>query len=376
MIGFLYTIRKFKFNNLTSEQINIINNIDFQKKQKYNLRKMIYEYINLNLPLSYLKDNWSKISSLGKDSSSLHSFIIKYGEDVGLKKFKEKCKLSAVYKNDIIEKYGEIEGKRMLSSRGASLENYINRHGEEQGKIKWDNYLEKRALAYKKKHEDGFKFAKLDRNYYCNLYGSSEGNKRFDKNLVRMKYQSTKKFFINKYGEIDGPIKCRECKDHASLKFFINKYGEDIGRVEYIKKQKKSRNSSRNTYSKWSIDVILELKNVINDLYYFGDNELIIYSGDFNLLHQQIVCPDLFYKGKIIEFQGDLFHANPNIFSEFDCPHPYQRNLMAKEIWQNDKNRILFYKSKGYQTLEIWNLSWVENKNEVLHTCLRFLQKN
>ena len=33
---------------------------------------------------------------------------------------------------------------------------------------------------------------------------------------------------------------------------------------------------------------------------------------------------------KMIEFNGDVFHANPNIFNETDTPHPYYKNLTSK----------------------------------------------
>lgn len=61
----------------------------------------------------------------------------------------------------------------------------------------------------------------------------------------------------------------------------------------------------------------------------------------------------MFYRGKIIEFQRDVFHANPSLFSEGDKPHPYNQ-LTSKEIRIIDKNRFLYYNDRGYKVLEIW----------------------
>lgn len=63
-----------------------------------------------------------------------------------------------------------------------------------------------------------------------------------------------------------------------------------------------------------------------------------------------------------IEFNGDIFHANPAYYNENDTPNPFKNNT-AKEIWQADKLKNLSLQSLGYKVLIIWES---EYKNDAL----------
>ena len=67
---------------------------------------------------------------------------------------------------------------------------------------------------------------------------------------------------------------------------------------------------------------------------------------------------------KVIEFNGDLYHANPSLFNENDCPNPFNKKLTAKEIWEYDKQKLDHIKSLGYQVLIIWESNYRQNKDE------------
>lgn len=75
-----------------------------------------------------------------------------------------------------------------------------------------------------------------------------------------------------------------------------------------------------------------------------------------------------------IEFNGDLWHANPNIYHENSQPFKNKfknmENIYAKEIWHNDKERIEFLKSKGIQTLIIWESDYLKNKQAIVKFCI------
>lgn len=55
-----------------------------------------------------------------------------------------------------------------------------------------------------------------------------------------------------------------------------------------------------------------------------------------------------------IEYNGDLFHANPDKFKEDDRPIP-KSNITSKEIWEKDKiKKETLLKERNIKTIEIW----------------------
>lgn len=71
------------------------------------------------------------IVALKRDSSSKKSYILRYGEKLGLIKWREKTDKTICNRQKYITLYGEEEATKRLKSKGASLDNYIIRYGEE-----------------------------------------------------------------------------------------------------------------------------------------------------------------------------------------------------------------------------------------------------
>jgi hypothetical protein len=130
-----------------------------------------------------------------------------------------------------------------------------------------------------------------------------------------------------------------------------------------------------NKYSATSKECFDHVKKTVGDLYYYGEHEMVWSTSGELALTQRAVCPDLFYRGKIIEFNGDLFHANPRQFTESDTPHPFNKQITAKEIWAHDKRRIEYFESKGYNVLEVWESDYKTNKQGVIEQCIQHLTK-
>jgi len=47
--------------------------------------------------------------------------------------------------------------------------------------------------------------------------------------------------------------------------------------------------------------------------------------------------------------------------------------MYAKERWYNDKIRVEFTESLGYQILTIWESEWRKFPDDTLDKCLKFL---
>lgn len=371
-----------------------------------------------------------KILELGKDSSSRKSFFYRYGFKQGHKKFVEKTQASTITKDYYIEKYGKQEAEKKLKSRGASLENYIARHGKVKGTELWETYTSKRKSAYDKKRENGHVYPKYNLDYFINLHGIEKGTSIYNKKIQKQKYKVSKQRYINEYGE-DGIEICRSIKDNTSLESFINRYGKDTGLEKYhlyceskrgpiierIKKQypanweekyneylenrfiptkenfvkrygqtagtdryeeylRKSANSyKRNSVSLVSTELFDKVKLLVNDLENYGKKEVSILLTDlerevYNRVYLKLDCE---YNKKVIEFNGDAFHANPKFYSALDTPHPFLKNKTAEEIWKHDLDKQRIIESRGYQVMYVWNSEYLKNKSGTIKECVKFL---
>ena len=79
---------------------------------------------------------------------------------------------------------------------------------------------------------------------------------------------------------------------------------------------------------------------------------------------------------KIIEYNGDEYHANPEKFSKNDYPHPFykENGPTSEEIWEKDKLKLDIAKSHGFEVLVIWDSEYRKNKKETIKKCLNFLK--
>lgn len=364
--------------NLTNKEIKILDSIEYDENDINYLKVQIRKYLTEKYPIEILKKNWDEIVKLGRDSSSLKSYITRYGIEIGNKLFKEKTKASTMTKEDYIRKYGKELANEKLSNRGASVENYINRHGEEIGTLKWNEYCQKRKNTYTKRRKAG-QYAHMSHNleWFQKRYGNDEGYEVWDAKRKLQAYKVSKAYYVETYGKEEGELRCAASKSR-SLENFINKYGEEEGKKRYNTwlYNVVSGLKNRRNYSIWATECCDFIKRTVEDLYYYGENEMIWQlPGKYQeQLGQKIISPDLFYRGKIVEFHGDVFHGNPDLFEGKSTPHPFKKNTTSAELWRIDKCRKEYYNSRGYDVLEIWENNYKLDKAGVIDKCLTFLK--
>ena len=80
---------------------------------------------------------------------------------------------------------------------------------------------------------------------------------------------------------------------------------------------------------------------------------------------------------KIIEYNGDMYHGNPQKYKEDDNPHPFRKNLTAKMIWDKDKEKIELAKFNGFDVLIVWDSEFrylgESRRSDVIQKCIDFL---
>jgi len=176
----------------------------------------------------------------------------------------------------------------------------------------------------------------------------------------------------------------KERQTTFSLDICIEKYGEIEGTKKFKKrtiKWQKSLLENGNLkcgFSKISQELFYKIlekygfedrKNVYfatkNQEYFISLKGGIFYQYDFTDLKNK----------KIIEYNGDEYHANPKKYESYDTPHPFRKNITSEEMWKKDKDKKEIAELNGFEVLTIWDSEYKKNKKIILKKCLKFLEK-
>ena len=202
-------------------------------------------------------------------------------------------------------------------------------------------------------------------------------NKTNNSNKINHGYNTTIEYYLDKgLSYEDAYLKLKERQTTFSLQKCIDKYGEEIGHIKFAQRQKKWLNSlyknfqnngdGRSKQSKFAKDLI------INICKYF---EIEIPKKEFYIYDKQnkrAYAYDFQYNYHIIEFNGDFWHCNPNIYNE-DFYNKVKQKY-AKDIWEYDKIKINLCHNYNLKTLTIWESEYNENKEATLQKCINFLK--
>lgn len=192
-------------------------------------------------------------------------------------------------------------------------------------------------------------------------------------------------YWINKgYSENEASLKLKERQTTFSLKKCIEKYGEENGIKKFTERQNKWKNSLhnggklKNGYSEISQKLFYKLLEFYNfderkNIYFATKNEeYILNKEEGGIWLYDFV--DIKNK-KIIEYNGDQFHGNPEKFSANDSPNPFNKDIKAKDLWEMDKKKINKAIKEGFEVLVIWDSEYrYKNEEKVIEKCINFLK--
>lgn len=201
--------------------------------------------------------------------------------------------------------------------------------------------------------------------------------KKYSKTLsiFRKGYFQTEKYFIDKYGYDIGKNEYAKLNSKKAITVdnFILKYGKDNG-IEKFKRYKERIHKKENFFSKISQELFWGIYNNLknNEHIYFAklNKEFGKLSNNNKYYFYDFV--DTLNK-KVIEFNGDVFHANPKRYKKDDIVNPFNKKT-ANEIWKYDNEKIDFIKSLGFDVLIIWESDYYNNKELILKKCIKFLE--
>lgn len=89
---------------------------------------------------------------------------------------------------------------------------------------------------------------------------------------------------------------------------------------------------------------------------------------------RKYISPDMLIDGKIIvEYYGDYYHGNPDIYSEDDiiC----YGAMTAKEKQEGDKKRVLMARRTGYKVIVVWENDYKNNKEKTTAKVINQIQR-
>ena len=184
---------------------------------------------------------------------------------------------------------------------------------------------------------------------------------------------------MDKYGVVN-VFQAEEIKEKIK-KFYLEKYGvESPSQVPEIRQ--KQINTIKERYG---INSVLELAYAKGVLQYTKPHKIIMellknlefdprIEKPLNINNKQyffdIHFPDI--PEKLIEVNGDYYHANPIFYKENDIIPFFKKE--AKYLWEKDKAKKEAAESFGYKVLTIWENDIYKNKEKVIERLKEFLK--
>lgn len=192
-------------------------------------------------------------------------------------------------------------------------------------------------------------------------------------------------YWVNKgFSEEESKQKVSEYQSTFSLNKCIQKYGKEEGEKRFTERQNKWLSSLLTNgnmvigYSKISQELFYK----ILETYDIMDREKIYFAthnGEYRIEKENggvwlYDFTDLQNK-KIIEYNGDDYHGNPNKYIAYDNPNPFRKKITAQEMWDKDKKKLLQANEQGFEILVIWDSEYRwGNKQEIINKCVKFLK--
>ena len=187
----------------------------------------------------------------------------------------------------------------------------------------------------------------------------------FSDGLLDLQKEKREATIVERYGDN---------KKKRTLSNFICQYGEEEGTKRWNKMMDKRSEYKQSKIAMELFDIIA-LKVQDKKIYFYDHPKEygIMIKEDKTYCLLDFYCLD---NNKVIEFYGDYWHANPNIYNENDIVfYPKNKNLLAKDIWEKDKSRIEKIQCQmNCQIMIVWESDFVNHKEETIKKVIDFLK--
>ena len=267
---------------------------------------------------------------------------------------------------------------------GATLEKMIVDYGDDLGRVKWDEYCEQQRITNTKEYKmrvhgmtseevDAYNLSRAcTEKLFIERHGLEEGKRRWQEYCDRQRYAGNQlDYFIEKYGVIEGQRRYEHVnlmKSHTIEAYRI-RYGEDAeAKLEEYYRNKPFSGQYISSASSAFLD---RFESLLTDKErQHGYREYVIYDDSVGgILIYDYVNTAL---QLCIEYNGVYWHGDPYVYG-IDA---VLRDTHVQDLWQKDvaKMRALFDNRDIKQYYIVWE--YREPTDEALQELLDGLRNN
>ena len=222
-----------------------------------------------------------------------------------------------------------------------------------------------------------------------NVFGANPEEIKKKANLTRLaneSYNTRKEYWVKKgFSSEEATELLKQRQNTFSLDKCILKWGIEEGTQKFNERQlkwletlnnktveEKAEINKKKLYksgsaSKSEREIYDQLKVAFDEL----ENQYCIRREDDA---SRYYLYDMRYQDKIIEYNGDLWHANPIMYSSNEVVKFPGNSLTSEAIWQKDSLKLSLAKSNGFNVLVVWEKDHKENPEKVVQECINFLK--
>lgn len=349
------------------------------KKLKENHEEYYDKYINHRDGSCFFCGNKGKFISISRGYRNLCESI-----ECVKKSFNSHSIEGFMYRNGVTREEAEIqfgeENQRQLDER-LKTQNKLRESDPDWDKKRSRNCVEFWINKGLSKEDAEIEVSKVMNEIHQKTSQKLKSNPK----KYASKYPTKKEYYLERgFTEEEAIEKISKIQSRFSLEKCIEKFGIKQGHLIFQDRQIKWQTSLKENgnikggYSKVSqvlfrdiIESCYEKRELKNVFFWTKNGEFSLRGGKSIFLYD---FADLSRK-KIIEYNGDQYHANPAIYERNDTPHPYHKthNWTSEKIWFRDKLKTDIAKSSGFDVLIIWDSEYRKNPQQILEKCIKFI---
>lgn len=227
-------------------------------------------------------------------------------------------------------------------------------------------FYEKRGLTEKDRQEFILR-AEADRNidtrldYYLKLGMDLKDAKEA---LAERQRTFTLEKCIEKYGEVEGRRKWENRQEKWAKIMKIKYENGEYDKTPHNLLDSLSSQIEQEFVTKLHIEMGLDINESYNAL--SSKYQYSIYSCDY----KRRFVYDFVYGNKIIEFNGDFWHANPN---KYDADDYIRDGNFAKDVWEKDAIKKKVAEGEDFEFFVVWESEFRKYPDETIRKCIEFI---
>jgi hypothetical protein len=298
----------------------------------YNCFALLKKMCRFEVPPSWDERILKSKTFFKNDSSSLDSYICRYGEKLGADLHRKKTEQCTITKEKYLKKHSVKDWEELCDKKASNRLDRKTREEHQRYLKKWKKSMK---LTTKIGRSNG-----LLLESFVERYGEEEGYRRWEKRRRHQSKRFSKEWYIDKYGEEEGKNRWNEYKARMA----------EMSKTAANKRNKSYSNVSQKLFK----EIVAKLPKNEKDTVCFaehGGEKIIDVDEDWG----RWILVDFLYKNKVIEFDGRYWHSSP-------------------EIKERDAKKDLFLAKRGYEVLRIPEEDYENNRVATLKMCLNFLK--